>query len=80
MKINRKVTIPYKCVINIRPLYVQDATVTCVEYTIYTLYIIQLTVYQYHNRQHIRNTTDSINAKQVAVYTLYMIQLVVSTV
>ena len=60
MKINRKVTIPCKCVINIRPLYVQDATVTCVEYTIYTIYIIH-------------NTIDSIKAKQVAVYTLYNI-------
>ena len=45
----------------------------CRVYNIYTLYIIQLTVYKYHNRQHIRNTTDSIKTKQVAVYTLYNI-------
>ena len=46
------------------------ARCNCVEYTIYTLYIIQLIVYKYHNRQHIRNTTESIKAKRVAVYTL----------
>ena len=52
----------------------------CVEYTIYTLYIIQLTVYKYHNRQHIRNTIDSIKANQVAVYTLYNIHDTIGSV
>ena len=34
---------------------------------------LQPWVYKYHNRQCIRNITDSIKAKQVAVYTLYNI-------
>ena len=54
---------------NIRPLYAQDVTVSGI---LYIIYIIQLTVYKYHNRQCIRNTTDSIKVKQVAEYTLYI--------
>ena len=34
---------------------------------------LQPWVYMYQNRQCIRNTTDSIKAKQVAVYALYNI-------